>query len=84
MLTEKAKEMLDKYSFGNKDIHLVDILKMQMKTKRLPAKKRQSYQCIHRNCIYNNTREEDFPKKGEWKKFHLCEGSLFCKELKEE
>ena len=84
MLTEEAKKLFDKYSFGNKNVHLSDILKKQMEMKRLPKKKLQCNHCIHRNCVYNNTEEQDFPKKGEWKKFNLCEGSLFCKDLKEE
>jgi len=83
MLNTEAKNLLDKYLWGNKNVTLEDVFKKQIAKKRLSPIKLQCKRCIYRDCIYNNTKEEDVPKPGDWKTFYLFVKCFECNDRKE-
>lgn len=84
MLNTEAKNLLDKYLCGSKNVSLGDVLKKQIAKRRLPPIKLQCKRCIYRDCIYNNTKEEDVPKSGDWRTFHLFEKCFGCEDRRDE
>ncbi len=85
MLTSDTKTLLEKHFLGDTSISVRDIIQMQASKKRLPPKKAQCKRCVYRDCVYNNTQENDVPyDKNDWKGFNLFKKCFECKDRKEQ
>jgi len=85
MLRTGARELLDKYFSGSKEVSLADILKKQTAKKRDSPKKFQCNYCVYRDCTHNNTKEEDIPTDpNDWTGFSRFEGCFGCEDRDEQ